>query len=104
MRDGLASVIRACARRPLNVATDRPIDEHKNAYTNRERGSFMSFKAVWGFDPEEIEKAKRVADDDPGELGVERPDEDFVSDGWERIPSGVEAQIYELLRMFRLWR
>jgi len=67
----------------------------------------MSFKAVWGFDPEEIEKARQryeVADDSPCELGVERPVEDFVSDGWAGIPSGAEAQIYELRRMFRLWR
>ena len=67
----------------------------------------MSFKAVWGFDPTEIKKAKQryeVADDSPSELGVKRPSEDVTSDDWTEIPSGAEAQIYELRRMFRLWR
>jgi hypothetical protein len=67
----------------------------------------MSFKAVWGFDPEEIEKAKQrcqLADDSPCELGAERPNWDFASDDWAEIPSRVEAQINELRRMFRLLR
>lgn len=67
----------------------------------------MSFKAVWGFDPTEIEKAKQryeAADDSPCELGVERQNEDVAGDDCAEIPSGAEAQIYELRRMFRLWR
>ena len=66
----------------------------------------MSFKAVWGFDPEETRRAKQQchqADESPCDRGVERADEDVASDHWPEIHSGVEAQIYELRRMFRLW-
>jgi hypothetical protein len=66
----------------------------------------MSFKAVWGFDPEEVEKARRRLEptgDVPGEPCEERTEEDITNDDrTARIPSGFEAQIYELRRMFRL--
>jgi hypothetical protein len=65
----------------------------------------MSFKAVWGFDPEEIDKAKvrdKLSHDFPIELGREGPGEDPASDDWAGMPSSFEAQIYELRRIFRL--
>jgi len=62
----------------------------------------MSFKAVWGFDPEEIAKVKPPADDFPSTLGAETTREDAVSDDSAGIPSSFEAQIYELRRIFRL--
>jgi len=62
----------------------------------------MSFKAVWGFDPEEIGKAKPPADDFPSALDAEETREDPVSDDSAGISPSFEAQIYELRRIFRL--
>lgn len=65
----------------------------------------MSFKAVWGLDPEEVEKAKQrpqTAGDFSCDLDEERPDEDLASVHWAKIPASFEAQIYELRRIFRL--
>jgi hypothetical protein len=59
----------------------------------------MSFKTVWGFDPDEVTKTQ---------LSVPREPDEFESDyGADeeraaRIPPDINAQIYELRRMFRL--
>lgn len=57
----------------------------------------MSFKAVWGFDPDD----KTHAINAPGEK-LEAPNGGYSAREEElaRIPLGVWAQIYELKRMF----
>jgi len=65
----------------------------------------MSFKAVWGFDPEEVERAKqqsKPASDLPREpVQVEHAGELAGDDGLE-IPCSREAQVYALMRIYRL--
>jgi hypothetical protein len=57
----------------------------------------MSFKSVWGFDPDEVVRAQKLGRREP------RVDE-FEYDSEERRPPGmpldVYAQICELRRMF----
>jgi len=59
----------------------------------------MSFKAVWGFDPDEVIRAQRVrrAEPDTHEFTHNEIEEQAA-----RIPVDVFSQIYELRRMFRL--
>jgi len=59
----------------------------------------MSFKSVWGFDPDEVLKAQRFVP----------PEQDVFESGYgadeeraARIPADIDSQIYELHRMFRL--
>ena len=61
----------------------------------------MSFKAVWGFDPDRVLQAQKLfhrefvleAGEDQVELG------DGVQE--VKIPGSVDEQLYELRRMFR---
>ena len=59
----------------------------------------MSFKSVWGFDPDEASSVQRMF---RGELETD----DFAYNADEEraahIPSDVYAQVYELRRMYRL--
>lgn len=60
----------------------------------------MSFKAVWGFDPEEVMKEQRTF-----QREADRVDP-CAEDGFEDMavaPFGDDAQVYELRRMFRLY-
>ena len=63
----------------------------------------MSFTAVWGFDPDEVMRAQqlhRLQDQDQEEKSEEVDSaQEYLS-----IPAGADAQLYELRRMFRLWR
>jgi len=59
----------------------------------------MSFKAVWGFDPDEVTRAQSLQRAKPDN------DESTYNDLEEqaaRVPTDVYSQIYELRRMFRL--
>ena len=64
----------------------------------------MGFKAVWGFDPEEVVQARKAsrpeADQRPGHEAT--PDLNLDVELGVKVPSGTAAQIYELRRMFRL--
>ena len=59
----------------------------------------MGIKAVWGFDPDEVVRAQkafqRMADQE--EAAPDHELEQVV-----RMPVSVDAQIYQLRRMFRL--
>jgi hypothetical protein len=59
----------------------------------------MSFKSVWGFDPDEVaraqDKLRSKSDDLETSYGP-------VEQQAARIPTEVDAQIYELRRIFRL--
>ena len=59
----------------------------------------MGFKAVWGFDPDEVAKAQALS------RGVAQKDQSlyFIDDERAaRIPRDAESQIFELHRIFRL--
>jgi len=59
----------------------------------------MSFKAVWGFDTDEVIRAQSLQRAEPD------TDESTYNDLEEqaaRVPADVISQIYELRRMFRL--
>ena len=59
----------------------------------------MSFKSVWGFDPDEVMKAQRSVPREPDVFeSAYEADEERAA----HIPPDINAQIYELLRMFRL--
>jgi len=61
----------------------------------------MSFEAVWGFDPERVLQAQNLLQNEfvlkAGKDQVE------MGDGVQevKIPESVDAQLYELRRMFR---
>jgi hypothetical protein len=57
----------------------------------------MSFQSVWGFDPDEVIGFQELSPHEPNadEFGYEPPDERLHD-----IPAAVDAQIYELRRMF----
>lgn len=59
----------------------------------------MSFKAVWGFDPDEVIRAQSLqrAEPDTHESTYSEIEEQAA-----RIPVDIHSQIYELRRMFRL--
>ena len=61
------------------------------------------FKTVWGFDPDDVEKAKQQVTPmrDFGNFDAEQAAENFPSDQVVRIPFSFEAQVYELRRIFR---
>lgn len=65
--------------------------------------SESGFKTVWGFDPDDVEKAKQRVTPmvDFGNLDEEQAGENFPSGPGVRIPSSFEAQVYELRRIFR---
>ena len=59
----------------------------------------MSFKSVWGFDPDEVIRAQRerYVEPDTHESTYNEREEHAA-----RVPVDVYSQIYELRRMFRL--
>jgi hypothetical protein len=59
----------------------------------------MSFKAAWGFDPDEVIKAQSLqrAEPDTHESTYSEIEEQAA-----RIPMDIYSQMYELCRMFRL--
>lgn len=59
----------------------------------------MSFKSVWGFDPEEVIRAQGSR---PDEQSADESMYSFAEEQAARIPSDVRSQIYELRRIFRL--
>ena len=65
--------------------------------------SESGFKAVWGFDPDDVEKAKQPVTPmgDFGNFDEEQAGENFPSDQVVRIPFSFEAQVFELRRIFR---
>ena len=65
--------------------------------------SESGFKTVWGFDPDDVEKAKQrvIPTGDLCSLGEKQSGENFPNDQEVGIPFGFEAQVYELQRIFR---
>lgn len=65
--------------------------------------SESGFKAVWGFDPDDVKNAKQPATPmgDSGNFGEEQSGENLPSDQVVGIPFSFEAQVYELRRIFR---
>jgi hypothetical protein len=59
----------------------------------------MSFKSVWGFDPDEVMRARRFV---PREPDVFESARDANEERAARISPDINSQIYELRRMFRL--
>jgi hypothetical protein len=59
----------------------------------------MSFKSVWGFDPDEVMKAQRFV---PREPDVFESAYEAAEERAARISPDINSQIYELRRMFRL--
>jgi hypothetical protein len=59
----------------------------------------MSFKAVWGFDPDEVIRAQSPQQ---AELDTHESAYDELEEQAARVPVDVCSQIYELRRMFRL--
>jgi hypothetical protein len=59
----------------------------------------MSFKSVWGFDPDEASRAQRMF---RGELETDDFGYNADEERAARIPSDMYAQVYELRRMYRL--
>ena len=59
----------------------------------------MGFLSVWGFDPDEVMRAKRRYPWEP-----DQDESGYSADQVRaaRIPQGTNPQIYELHRMFRL--
>jgi len=64
----------------------------------------MSFKAVWGFDPDEVLKAQKRFVQLRASASIEvGADVDYEADSIP-MPSGRDSQVAELWRMFRLQR
>lgn len=59
----------------------------------------MGLKEVWGFDPDEAAKAQNAF---RGVSEAQSSPESVAENLMARIPANVEAQIYELRRIFRL--
>ena len=59
----------------------------------------MSFKSVWGFDPDEVIRARSPLG---CESGVDEPMYGADEQRAARIPSDLNSQILELRRMLRL--
>jgi hypothetical protein len=57
----------------------------------------MSFKSVWGFDPDEVERAQKLGRSEPR---VDESAYDSDEQPPPDMPLDVYAQIYELRRMF----
>jgi len=59
----------------------------------------VGMKSVWGFDPDEVMRARRL-------FRVQRDEDESAYTAEEqraaRIPRGSYSQIYELRRMFRM--
>jgi hypothetical protein len=59
----------------------------------------MGFYPVWGFDPDEVIKARQLSRGESDEDESEYNADDRRA---ARIPADADEQIYELRRMFRL--
>jgi hypothetical protein len=59
----------------------------------------MSFKSVWGFDPDEVMRSQKLTGREPN---VDEPKHDCVDQTPPNMPLDVDAQIHELRRMFEL--
>ena len=57
----------------------------------------MSFKSVWGFDPDEVSRSQELSEPNFDESEYEPADQRLPS-----MPLDLDAQIYELRRMFGL--
>jgi hypothetical protein len=57
----------------------------------------MSFKSVWGFDPEEVSRSKEFKRRDPN---IDSSEHEFEDQSPPNMPFDVHAQINELRRMF----
>jgi hypothetical protein len=60
----------------------------------------MSFKSVWGFDPERAIQAQGFFRSEPESDSIAYSAAEELA---ARIPSDGDSQIYELRRMYRLW-
>ena len=58
----------------------------------------MSFKSVWGFDPEEAIRAQRVFRE---QIGIQDSAYSSVEEQAAHIPPDADLQIAELFRLFR---
>jgi hypothetical protein len=58
---------------------------------------FMSFQSVWGFDPDEVIRSQELK---RRESNVDEPEDEPADQPPPGMPLDVEAQIYELRRMF----
>jgi hypothetical protein len=64
----------------------------------------MSFKAVWGFDPDEVLKAQKRFMQPRALASIEEgADVDYEAESVP-TPTGRDSQVAELWRMFRLHR
>jgi hypothetical protein len=59
----------------------------------------MSFKAVWGFDPDEVERARAAFSQ---RTDSDKSAHNIAEEQAARIPPSPNFQIYELRRIFRL--
>lgn len=59
----------------------------------------MSFEEVWGFDPDEAAKAQAFLG---GEIAAGETSDNPGEERAVRIPPDIDAQLYELRRIFRL--
>ena len=62
----------------------------------------MSFKAVWGFDPEEVLKAQKQVVQLQASVSNEGVAEGDCNREMIQMPTGRDSQVAELWRMFRL--
>ena len=58
----------------------------------------MSFKSVWGFDPEEATRAQRVFRE---QIGTQASAYRSIEERAAQIPPDVDSQVAELFRLFR---
>jgi hypothetical protein len=59
----------------------------------------MSFQSVWGFDPDEVIRSQELK---RRESNVDKSEYEPADQHIPNIPVDVDAQIYELRRMFEL--
>jgi hypothetical protein len=59
----------------------------------------MSFKSVWGFDPDEVIRYQKLT---RRELSIDESTHEFADQSTPNMPLDVDAQINELRRMFGL--
>jgi hypothetical protein len=59
----------------------------------------MSFKSVWGFDPDEVIRSQELR---RRESNIDEPEYEPADQRPPSMPLDVDAQIYELRRMFGL--
>jgi hypothetical protein len=62
-------------------------------------GVFMSFEAVWGFDPDEVGRAQAAFRQ---RIEAHEAVHNGAAEGAARIPPDTCSQVYELRRIFRL--